>query len=255
MTKLREKMIKDLKVRRYSENTQRAYVTAVAGMAGYFMKSPDQLSQEDVQNYLFYLLEERRLSWSSCNVAASGISFFYNVTLAESRKKITIPPKRQQSKLPEVLSKEELERLFDSVSNLKHRVMLMTTYAAGLRASELVGLKPRHINSDRMLIFVDQGKGNKDRYTLLSERLLYELRNYFRAYHPKTWLFPAKGVDKKMSTKNAWRTYDRARRKAGIKRRNGIHTLRHYADIGISVIASQLTFWNQELIFARFRCF
>ncbi len=229
MSLLREKMIKDMKIRRLAPNTRQAYVTAVAQLAGFYKKSPDLLTDEQVQDYLFYLLEDRKLAWSSCNVAASAISFFYNHTLSEQRKKIIMPPKRQQSKLPQVLSKEEIEKLLKASPNFKHRVMLMTTYAAGLRVSELVALKPIHIESNRMLIRVDQGKGNKDRYTLLSERLLMELRDYWKKYQPKVWLFPPKGKGKvkKMSTKNAWRVYEKARRKAGIKRGNGIHSLRH----------------------------
>lgn len=227
MSPLREKMIKEMKIRRFAENTQRAYITAVAQLANFYQKSPALLNHEQVQEYLLHLSEKRKLEWSSCNVAASAIRFFYNETLNDHNVRFTIPPRKMQAKLPHILSHEELERLFNAESNVKHRSMLMATYAAGLRVSELVRLKPIHIESDRMLIRIEQGKGNKDRYTILSKRLLSELRNYWKVYRPKIWLFPSKNTNKQMSTKNAWRVYDKARRKAGLQRGKGIHTLRH----------------------------
>ena len=227
MTKLREKMIKDMKIRRLAENTQQSYISTIANMALYYQKSPDLLNGEQVQDYLLHLMEERKLAWSSCNVAASAINFLYQVTLAQRQIRVKIPPRRGQKKLPQVLSKEELERLFNAATNQKHRAMLMTTYAGGFRVGELVRLKPIHIESDRMLIRVDQGKGNKDRYTLLSKRLLLDLRNYWRAYHPKTWLFPGRNSDKPLTTKSAEYAYNIAKWRAGIKRGRGIHTLRH----------------------------
>lgn len=227
MTELRNKMIRDMTISCFADNTQRAYLSAVSSLARYFKKSPELLNNEDVKDYLFHLREERQLSWSTLNVNASGIRFFYHVTLSDQGKIIDIPPRKKRSKLPQVLSVEELERLFDAASNLKHRVLLMTTYAAGLRVSELVELKPVHIESDRMQIRVNAGKGHKDRYTILSKRLLHELRNYWKAYNLKSCLFPGKDIDKPMATRNAWRAYENARLKAKIPRGNGIHTLRH----------------------------
>jgi len=227
MTKLREKMIKDMKIRRLAEKTQQSYISTIANMALYYQKSPDLLNGEQVQDYLLHLMEERKLAWSSCNVAASAINFFYHITLPQHQIRVEIPQRQSQKKLPKVLSKEELERLFNAATNQKHRAMLMTAYAGGFRVGELVRLKPIHIESDRMLIRVDQGKGNKDRYTLLSKRLLLDLRNYWRAYHPKTWLFPGRNPDKPLTTKSAEYAYNIAKRRAGIKRGRCIHTLRH----------------------------
>lgn len=227
MTKLREKMIKDMKIRRLAEKTQQSYISTIANMALYYQKSPDLLNGEQVQDYLLHLMEERKLAWSSCNVAASAINFFYHITLPQHQIRVEIPQRQSQKKLPKVLSKEELERLFNAATNQKHRAMLMTTYAGGFRVGELVRLKPIHIESDRMLIRVDQGKGNKDRYTLLSKRLLLDLRNYWRAYHPKTWLFPGRNPDKPLTTKSAEYAYNIAKWRAGIKRGRCIHTLRH----------------------------
>jgi integrase/recombinase XerD len=227
MTPLRQKMINDMKVRRFAPNTQQSYVGAVAGLAGYFNQSPAEVSEENVQRYLLHLMDERKLAWSSCNVAVSALRFFYEVTLADSSKKLSIPPAKTQSKIPQVLSRNEVQRLFDTTTNLKHRTLLMTTYAAGLRVSEVVSLKPVHIESERMMIRVDDGKGNKDRYTLLSPLLLAQLRLYWEAYLPKNWLFPAKDPNQPMPRGSAQKIYYTAKRRADIIRGRGIHTLRH----------------------------
>jgi len=253
MTKLREKMIKDMKIRRLAEKTQQAYISSVANLALYYQKSPDLLNEEKILDYLFHLMEERKLSWSACNVAASAINFFYQITLAQRQIRVKIPPRRSQKKLPQVLSKEELERLFNAAANQKHRVMLMTTYAGGFRVSELVRLKPIHIESERMLIRVDQGKGNKDRYTLLSERLLLELRDYWMAYRPMTWLFPGRNPDKPLTTKSAENAYNIAKQKVGIKRGRGIHTLRHcfathLLEAGVDLRTIQMLMGHRSII-------
>ena len=140
---------------------------------------------------------------------------------------LSIPPRKKEKRLPVVLSQNEIERLFHVTTNLKHRVLLMTTYAAGLRVSEVVRLKPLDIESDRMMIRVEQGKGNKDRYTMLSPRLLSQLRVYWRQYRPSAWLFFGKLPHRPLPTATAQRIYYTAKRKAGIKRARGIHTLRH----------------------------
>ena len=192
MTPLRQKMIDNMKLRGFAPNTQEAYVAAVAGLAKYYRESPDKLDTEKVQRYLLYLMEERKLSWNSCNVVAAGLRFFYTETLKWHPTAILIPSRKKKTQLPEILSRQELERLFVSTMNRKHRVMLMTAYGAGLRVSELVRMKVSDIDSQRMVIRVEQGKGNKDRYTILSQRLLTELRDYWKIYRPPTWLFPSK---------------------------------------------------------------
>ena len=227
MTPLRQKMINDMKLRRFSTSTQQAYVDAVAGLARFFNQAPDRLNEENVQAYLLHLMEERKLSWSSCNIAVSGLRFFYGKTLGRRSMCLAIPPRKQKKQLPEILSTEELERLFASATNPKHRMMLMTTYAGGLRVSEVVRLKVSHIESDRMMIRVDDGKGNKDRYTILSERLLKELRIYWTMYHPTLWLFPAKDPKRTMHIGTAQKIYYTAKKRAKITRGKGIHTLRH----------------------------
>jgi len=227
MTPLRQKMINDMKLRRFSTSTQQAYEDAVAGLAKFFNQAPDRLNEENVQAYLLHLMEKRKLSWSSCNVAVSGLRFFYGKTLGRHSMCLAIPPAKQKKQLPEILSAEEVERLFASAINPKHRMVLMTTYAGGLRVSEVVRLKVNHIESDRMMIRVDDGKGNKDRYTILSERLLKELRIYWTMYRPTLWLFPAKDPKKPMHKGTAQKIYYTAKKRAKITRGKGIHTLRH----------------------------
>ena len=196
MKPLRQSMINDMKLREFSIRTQQSYVDAVAGLAKFYNKSPDRLNEEKVQAYLLHLMEERKLSWSSCNVAISGIRFFYGQTLGNDSMCLAIPPRKKITRLPEILSTEELGHLFACASNLKHRMLLMATYAGGLRVSEVVRLKVTDIHSERMMIRVEQGKGRKDRYTILSKRLINELRFYWKMYRPPVWLFPSKDPNK-----------------------------------------------------------
>jgi len=228
MTPLRQKMINEMKVRVYSPRTQQAYVDAVAGLAKFYNQSPDTLKKEDVQAYLLHLQEHKRLSWSSCNVAVSAFRFLYGKTLCMDSMRLAIPPRKKQSKLPEILSTEEVERLFEVTSNPKHRMILMTTYAGGLRVSEVVKLKATDIDKHRMTIRIDQGKGDKDRYTILSELLLKELRLYWKMFRPRVWLFPSpNNPNKHINPSTAQRIYYQAKENAGITKGKGIHTLRH----------------------------
>ena len=189
MKPLRAQMIHDMQLQRLASKTQKAYVTAVAGLAKFYDCSPDRLSPEQIRTYLHHLLVERRLAWSSCNQAAAGLKFFYTKTLGWDVLHLNLPPRTGRSQLPQILSIEELQRLFMHARNPRHRVLLMTTYAAGLRVSEVVRLRLTDIESDRLLLRVEQGKGRKDRYTLLSTRLLTELRAYWKCYRPTPWLF------------------------------------------------------------------
>ena len=179
MRPLRQKMINEMKLRRLASKTQEAYVSAVAGLARYYNQSPERIDKEKIQRYLLHLMEERKMSWSTCNVAVSGLRFFYIETLGRDSVYLGIPPRKNKSQLPEILSAKELESLFASTFNPKNRTLLMTTYAAGLRVSEAVKLKVTDIDSKRMMIRIEQGKGRKDRYTVLSKRLLRELRQYY----------------------------------------------------------------------------
>jgi site-specific recombinase XerD len=155
------------------------------------MQSPDTLTNDQIQDYIRYLLEDRKLSWGTCNAYLSGIVCFYRHICKWDDTQLQIPPRPRVKKLPVVFSKQEVKRLFAATDNLKQLLLLQTVYSAGLRVSELVRLKPHHIESDpdRMMIRVDQGKGKKDRYTILSHKLLADLRIYWRQYRPGKWLF------------------------------------------------------------------
>lgn len=227
MTPLRAKMIRHMQLERLAPRTQDAYVDAVAGLAKFYGRSPDRLTPEQIRTYLHHLLVERQLAWSSCNQVACGLRFLYIKTLGWDEFHLNMPPRKGRSQLPQILSLEELERLFMSAKNPKHRAVLMTTYAAGLRVSEVTRLKFSDIESDRMLIRVEQGKGRKDRYTLLSPRLLAELRTYWQIDRPRPWLFPGQDLCTPMPIGTAQRIYYHAKKGAHIQHGKGIHTLRH----------------------------
>ena len=228
MTPLRAKMIRDMQLQRLAPQTHKAYVTAVTGLAKFYQCSPDRLIPEQIRTYLHHLLVERHLAWSSCNQAAAGLKFFYTKTLGWDVLHLHLPPRTGRSQLPQILSIEELQRLFTHTKNPRHRVLLMTTYAAGLRVSEVVRLKLTDIESERMLLRIEQGKGRKDRYTLLSTRLLTELRAYWQLYRPALWLFTGLDPQLPMPSGTAQKIYYQAKQRAGITHGHGIHTLRHY---------------------------
>ncbi len=241
---LRTRMEQDLVVRGLSTHTRRAYLRAVSELTRYYQRSPDELSDREVRRYLCHLIEERALASATCRQVVCGLRFFYEVTLGHERNTFSIPLPKEAQKLPAILSRDEVARLLSAAPNLKHRLLLMTTYAAGLRVGETVHLRVTDIDSPRMLIRVEQGKGKKDRYTLLSPRLLEELRQYYRVYRPTEWLFPQRGEDAPMATSSALRIYYAAKVNAGIHRDGGIHALRHafathLMDAGTDVVTIQ----------------
>jgi len=219
---LRTRMEQDLVVRGRSAHTRRAYLRAVSELARYHHRSPDELTDREVQRYLHHLIQERRLASATCRQTVCALRFFYEVTLGRKRSEFSIPLAKEAQKLPAILGREEVTRLLSAAPNLKHRLVLMTTYAAGLRVGEVVRLRVTDIDSPRMLIRVEQGKGKKDRYTLLSPRLLEELRQYYRVYRPTEWLFPQRGNDTPMATATALRIYHAAKVRAGIRKGGGI---------------------------------
>lgn len=227
MGELRKRMDGDLVVRGMSVRTREAYLGAVAGLAKHYGRSPERITQQEVQNYLLHLIQERGLAWSSCNIVRQALKFFYRVTLKRSQAQFDIPGARRPQKLPEILSREEVAALIERTANLKHRMLLMTAYGAGLRLNELCHLKVSHIDSARMTIRVEQGKGAKDRYTLLSPRLLAELRVYWLAQRPKEWLFPRRDRSGPIGDATVQKVFHAAKRRAGILKHGGIHALRH----------------------------
>lgn len=224
---LQERMRREMVVRKLSPRTQASYIAAVVGLARHYQRSPDRITEDEIRDYIVYLLEERKLAWSSVNVALSGIRFLLIDTLHRDMKKFRIPTAKRGGKLPEILSRDEVARILQIPENVKHRTLLMTTYAAGLRVSELVHLRVADIDSDRMTLRVVQGKGAKDRYVGLSLRLLDQLRIYWRVERPQTWLFPSPRRDCPLDASTPQRVYARAKRRAGIQKEGGIHALRH----------------------------
>jgi len=226
MTPLRAKMIRELELDRKSPATVDAYVTAVSQLAEYFGRSPDQLAVEEVRDFVHYLITERRVAFSTCNQKVAAIRFFYRFVLGRRDFSLRVPMKHS-GRLPEPLSRGEVARLLEAARTVKVRMLLMTAYGGGLRVSELVRLLPTDIHSERMLIRVDQGKGRKDRYTLLSPRLLEELRAYWRQYRPQHWLFEGAKPGQHLLAGSAGKAFDAAQARAGIQHGHGIHSLRH----------------------------
>ena len=189
---LKTRFINHMILHRYSKHTIRNYVRVISDLAKFYNKPPDQISNEQIQEYLVYLIKDRKLSWGTCNNYYAGLACLYRRVLKRDKSTFTLPPQPSIKKLPQILSVEEVKRLFEATCNLKHRVLLKIIYSAGLRVGEAIKLEPRHIESDpsRMMIRVEQAKGKKDRYTLLSEHLLDELRVYWQKYKPVKWLFP-----------------------------------------------------------------
>lgn len=228
MGALRERMREELVLRGMSLRTQESYLSAVAALAKYYGCSPEQLREEQLRGYMLYLLTERSLAASSVNVAVSAIRFFYRETLKREHMRLDLPRPKRPSKLPYVLAREEVARIIEATRDLRERTMLMTAYGAGLRVSELCALKPGHIDAKRMCLRVEQGKGAKDRDTLLSRKLLEQLRAYWRAYRPGHWVFPAaRDPRRPMDAQVPQRVFRAARARAGITKDCGIHGLRH----------------------------
>jgi len=214
-----------------SPRTVDAYVKAMAGLAKHYHQSPEQLSDEQLKDYLLYLTQERKLAASSLNVAVSGMRAFYDWVLQRPNCGLwrALPRVRKAVRRPQVFDVSEVERLLTvGCVHPKHRAFLMTVYGAGLRLGEACRLEPRHIDSARMQIRVEQGKGRKDRYTLLSPRLLQELRAYWRMFRPERWLFPAsRDASQPMDESMGQKIYYGAVARAGLPNKGGIHCLRH----------------------------
>lgn len=231
MTPLRQQLLQELVLRGCSERTQEAYVQQVYQLAKHFRQSPDQLSNAQVRQYLFHLAHERKLAPSSINQAVNACRFLYERVLHREVEALrqALPFTRKPILRPQVYSTAELERLFTvGAPHPKHRAFLMTVYGAGLRLNEACQLKADHLDAARQQIRIVQGKGRKDRYTLLSPRLLEELRAYWRLFRPRHWLFPAtRSPEQPMVDATGQRIYYHAVQRAGLRRKGGIHALRH----------------------------
>ena len=227
MTPLRQQMIDAMLVRGFSPRTHKSYLSAVAGLARYYHRSPDQISLAEIEAYFLYLVKERHLSDASCRLYLNGLRFLYLQVLDWQAFDVPIPHPKRVQRIPELLTREEVGRLIASCSNLKHQTLLMTGYGCGLRVSELVSLKVRHVDGERHLLRVEQGKGAKDRAVVMPDTLLRYLRAYWRRCRPPEWLFTSKLTGQALTVSCAQRVYRRAKQAAGIQKVGGIHGLRH----------------------------
>jgi integrase/recombinase XerD len=229
MGKLRDRMAVDLRLRGLSPVTQRMYLRCAERFVAHHRRSPTALGEEEVRAFLDHLVREKRVSRSTQRVYVAAIHFLYRVTLDRPVAVRRIPfPRPAGARLPEILSPAEVERLMDAVRRPKHRAMLMTLYGAGLRVSELCALLPTDIDSQRMVIRVREGKGDNDRYVMLSPRLLATLREYWRQRPPRgPYLFPSPRPDKALSRMAVFRVVRVAAHGAGLQKRVNPHMLRH----------------------------
>ena len=230
MSPLRQRMLDALVLRGMALRTQESYIDAVARLARHYKRSPDTLSAEEVQDFLLYLLRDRQRSRSTVNQYGCAFRFLYGTVLGLDGEVFHIPLGIAPQRLPEILSREEIARLFAATTRLGPRTFLMLAYGTGLRLSELRHLRVADIDShaDRMCIRVVQGKGGKDRYVPLADDVLQLLRTWWRSAHPGLWLFAGHGDGSQpINDATAQKWYHAARALAGITKRGGIHTLRH----------------------------
>jgi site-specific recombinase XerD len=223
---LRRRMTEDMTVRGFTASTQGGYLAAVENFTAFFGRSPDQASAEDLRRYQLHM-RSNGASATGMNAAVSALRFFFGVTLGRGDAQAGMTTVREPRRLPVVLSPEEVRRLLDAAPGLKYRAALSVAYGAGLRASEVVSLKLADIDSERMVIRVEQGKGRKDRYAMLSEHLLHLLRAYWKASRPQGWLFPGQNPVNPLTTRQLNRAFHGAKAAAGIDKRVCLHTLRH----------------------------
>jgi integrase/recombinase XerD len=228
MTPLRQRMTEDMQVRNLALNTQMSYVQQISLFARHFNRSPETLGPEDIRAYQVYLTNEKKLAPGSILTAVAALRFLYKISLKKDWPfENVIPAPQKPQTLPVVMSPEEVLQFLDCVGSNKHRTILTTCYAAGLRISEAVCLTPSHIDSARMVIRVEQGKGQKDRYVMLSPKLLQILRDWWRSARPKQWLFPGDIPGQHISTDAVEQACQKARRRCPIPKPTTPHSLRH----------------------------
>lgn len=225
-TTLRDQTINTLRLGHYSERTIKTYIDWLVRISLHYNRSPAQLAEEEVQAFLLHLIEEKRLAWSTVNQALAALRFLYEKVLHQERGELRVPARRKVTRRAIAFSREQIAQLLATAQNPKHRALIMCVYGAGLRVSEVVGLKPGHIESSRHLIRVEQAKGRKDRYTILPDRLLVELRSYWRAFHPEEWIFFGRDRSRPMPIGSAQKIFYLIRNRAGIPE-GSLHTLRH----------------------------
>ena len=226
MGKLRDQMLADLQLRGATTRTQEIYLREVSNLAKYFNRSPEELGEDELKEYMLYMMKERHLSDGTYRFYVAALKFLYRTTLKREWmvEKIKCPKRRR--KLPIVLDLSEVESLFSVTKNLKHKAMLMITYSSGLRVSETARLKMTDIDSKRMTVRVRQGKGG-DRYSILSQTALEQLRQYWKKYRPTEWLFDGQKKDDHITAQTIQTIFYAAKKRARITKPASVHTLRH----------------------------
>ena len=227
MGKLRDQMLVDLQLSGAKPRTQKTYLREVENLAKYFNRSPEELGEDELKEYMLYLMKERNLSDGTYRFYVAALKFLYRTTLKREWVVEKIKCPKRKRKLPVVLDISEVESLFSVTTNLKHKAILMITYSSGLRVSETARLKMTDIDSKRMMVRVRQGKGGDDRYSILSQTALEHLRQYWRKYRPTEWLFEGAKKDDHISTHSIQLMFYAARKRAGITKPASVHTLRH----------------------------
>jgi site-specific recombinase XerD len=220
-------MLDAMELRAFAQRTREIYLHWVIELARHTHTDPEQLDAADLEAFLLHLLRERRLAPATCAQALQAVRFLWCVVLKRPDIVVDLPNPRIPQRLPLILSRAEVARILGAAGNLRNRAVLMTTYAAGLRVSEVSHLRVADIDSARMALRVEQGKGARDRYSLLPPQLLETLRLYWRTYRPRVWLFPQRHADLPIDPGQAQKWFYAARDKAGIGKRVGIHSLRH----------------------------
>lgn len=237
MTKLRERMLEDLQLRGYSERTQQMYVRAVRLLAEHYGKSPDQITEEELRDYFLHVKNVKKWSRTASTISLCSIKFFYENTIKRDWPTLTFVRPQPEKRLPVILTLEEIRSILDCVRFDRYRVCLFTIYSCGLRLLEGCQLKVSDIDSARMVLHVEQGKGSKDRYVPLPERTLDELRNYWKTHRNPVWLFPAAGrggkhdefatAERPTPYSNVQTAFKTALKKSGVNKRASVRTLRH----------------------------
>ena len=227
MGKLRDQMLVDLQLCGAKPRTQKTYLREAENLAKYFNRSPAELGEDELKEYLLYLMKERHLSEGTFRFYVAGLKFLYRTTLKREWPVEKIKHPRAKSKLPVVLDLSEVESLFSVTKNLKHKAMLMITYSSGLRVSETASLRLTDIDSKRMTVRISQGKGGKDRYSILSQTTLEQLRQYWKKYRPTEWLFDGQKKDHHITTHSIQLMFYAAKKRAGITKPVSVHALRH----------------------------
>ena len=252
MTALRQRMLEDLRIRNYSPSTVRCYIRFVAEFAKHFNKPPDQLGSEEIRTWQLHLINKRRVKLSTYIQAVCSLRFFYQNTLHRKVEIERIPLPRYERKLPVILSKDEVKALLEAPRNLKHRAMLATMYAAGLRVSEVTNLKVPDLDRERRVIWVRGGKGQKDRQVMLSEPLREVLTAYWRWKRPSDWLFPGGKAGSPMDRGSVFRICREAAQVAGVAKPVHPHSLRHafathLLDEGVNLLVIQALLGHKHL--------